>query len=234
MQEDLKKRFNYAKKCKKSPESIRKEGVSFYFNGTGWAHKTNTCRTSRTLRTRTWKKRGESLSLHCTSKGKKEGTGSKMARFMAAIAYGKGVISCVPYTGNIDGEFCYNFIREHFPEMFQASANPKGKLFLQDGDPNQNSKRAREGMDTIGCRLFKIPARSPDLNPIENVFHLVGKKLQKDALDNSITKETYQEFCSRIKKTMKEFPTDVIDRTIESMPRRIEMVIKSKGNRIKY
>ena len=41
--------------------------------------------------------------------------------------------------------------------------NQSGKLFLQDEDPSQNSALAREAMEAVGCRLFKIPARSPDL-----------------------------------------------------------------------
>ena len=234
VQEDLKKRLQFARKCKKLPESFWKEGVSFYFDGTGWVHKTNPCQTVRTARTRTWKKRSEILSLHCTARGEKEGSGSRMARFMVAMAYGRGVISYIQYNSPINGEFCYEFIREHFPGMFQVSAIPRGKLFLQDGDPNQNSKRALEGVDSIGCRVLKTPVRSPELYPIENIFHLVGKKLHKDALEKQIVKETFGEFCNRIKQTMMDFPSDVIDPTIESMPKRIGMVIKNKGNRIKY
>ena len=40
--------------------------------------------------------------------------------------------------------------------MFEKSANPKGKLFLQDGDPSKNSSVDRQAMDSIGCRLFGI------------------------------------------------------------------------------
>lgn len=58
------------------------------------------------------------------------------------------------------------FITEHFPGMFANSSNPKGKLFLQDWDPSQNSKAAIDAMDSINCRVFKIQPRSPDLNPI--------------------------------------------------------------------
>ncbi len=32
----------------------------------------------------------------------------------------------------------------------------------------------------MGYLKFSIPPRSPDLNPIENIFHLVGKKRKKD------------------------------------------------------
>ena len=49
-------------------------------------------------------------------------------------------------------------------------------------------------MDDVGCCMFEIPARSPDLNPIENIFHLVCANLQKDALTKEIKKETSWNF----------------------------------------
>lgn len=234
LKEDLKKRLSFASMCKKLPDNFWMDGISFYLDGKSWVHKTNPSEHTRTMRTRTWKKKGESLERNCTAKGKKEGSGGRVAKFMVAIAYGRGVLKCQQYTGNVNAELCANFVRDHFPGMFERSPNPKGKLFLQDGDPSQNSKEAKDAMDSIGCRLFKIPARSPDLNPIENIFHLVGKKLQKDALETNLVREDFEGFCRRVKKTCLEYPHEVIDNTIASMPKRIDLVIKSKGLRTKY
>jgi len=106
--------------------------------------------------------------------------------------------------------------------------------FLQDGDPSQNSALAREAMDVVGCRLFKILARSHDLNPIENAFHNIRKKILEDGIDKRIEKETYDQFCSRVHKTILEYSSATIDRTIDSMPKRVDMIIKNKGLRTKY
>ena len=46
--QDLVKWLKFAKKCKQIPENIWAEGVSFYFDGTGWVHKTNLVQTART------------------------------------------------------------------------------------------------------------------------------------------------------------------------------------------
>ena len=231
--EDLSKRLAFARKCKKLPASVWTEGISFYLDGTGWVHKTDPCKTARTSRTRTWKKRGESLTKDCLAKGKKEGVAGKVAHFIVAIAHGKGVTKCFLYD-KLNGEMFADFVRENFPSMFENSANPCGKLFLQDGDPSQNSKPALEVMERVGCRLFKIPARSPDLNPIENIFHLIGKRLREQALKNRIERETFQQFVNRAVHMCLTFPSDIIDKTIESMPKRIDMVIKNKGGRTKY
>ena len=152
---------------------------------------------------------------------------------MIAIAHGRGVIKCLLYK-KLNGEMCADFIREHFPSMFANSSNARGKLFLQDGDPSQNSKVSKEAMDSIGCRLFHIPPRSPDLNPIENVFHNIGKGLRQEAFTKKIQKETFQQFVDRARRTCLSYSSEIIDRTIESMPKRIDMVIKNKGQRTKY
>ena len=48
-------------------------------------------------------------------------------------------------------------------------------MFVQDGDPNQNSKAAKTALDKIGAVQFSVPPRSPDLNPNEYVYNLVER-----------------------------------------------------------
>ena len=82
--------------------------------------------------------------------------------------------------------------------------------------------------------IFKIPARSPDLNPIENFFNIMVKELNKQAIEKKITKESFEEFSNRIKQTMLTYPIQKIDKIIESMDNRINMILKNQGHRIKY
>jgi len=104
-----------------------------------------------------------------------------------------------------------------------------GAKWLQDGDPRQNAKTAQKAWKKLGCTMFGIPARSPDLNPIENMFHIIRRKLKDDALDRRIEKETYAEFCTRVAETIQSTSPAFIDKTISSLPKRIEAVIKNKG-----
>lgn len=77
-----------------------------------------------------WRKRGEGLSRECTAKGRKEGRGGRMAKFMAAIAYGKGVIECHQYEGGLSGKKCAQFFRDRFPVIVERGNNQRGRLFL--------------------------------------------------------------------------------------------------------
>ena len=157
-----------------------------------------------------------------------------MAPFTTAIAFGKGVITAEQYFGRINADTFSSFVYEHFASMFKKCPNPKGKLFWQDGDPSQNGCKARSAWDKIGARKFSIPARSPDLNQIENIFHIVKKKLHQDALEMKNGREDFNEFSAPVKKTLESVPVDVVDRTIRSMDKRIDLIVKGKGQKIRY
>jgi len=103
---------------------------------------------------------------------------------------------------------------------------------LQDGCPCQNAAEARDELRRLGIMVTPIPPRSPDLNPIENLF--VKRKLRIDALEKQIEKETEKQFARRVNRTIVQFPGDRIDRLIESMDRRITLLIAQKGQRLKY
>ena len=65
------------------------------------------------------------------------------------------------------------FAKKHFPAAFECSANPKNKLVLQDGCPVQKPRQAQLRYDVVNCKVFTIPPKSPELNPIENMFLIV-------------------------------------------------------------
>ena len=98
---------------------------------------------ARSPRTMAWRKPGQGFDFCFTRKGSHEGTGGTVAHIMAAIAYGKGVIAAEQYHDRINTEKFSSFVREHFASTFKKSANPREKLFLQDGDPSQSSLKAR-------------------------------------------------------------------------------------------
>ena len=73
-----------------------------------------------------------------------------------------------------------------------------------------------------------------DLNCIENLIHLLNKKLQTDTIDNNIEKETFEEFSEKEENTMRNFNVETIDKIMGTMAKRVTEVIKNKGPRIKY
>ena len=156
-------------------------GVSFYFDATSFVHKTNHFDQARATKTMAWRKKGEGLALNCASKGKKAGVEGKTAHCFVPIACGEGVIACDQFFERLTPEKFADYVREQFPQIFSKSANAVGKYFLQDDDPVQNmySAAAKRAFWEVDAMMFSMLARSPDLNPIENLFHLVSRQLEK-------------------------------------------------------
>ena len=99
----------------------------------------------------------------------------------------------------MNGEFFSKFIKEHFNLCF-GKAGPKtggSRLFVMDNDPSQTSKLAMTSLSEIEAELLKIPPRSPDINPIENIFHIVKDHLNSQAITKNITRESFGEFQER-------------------------------------
>ena len=82
--------------------------------------------------------------------------------------------------------------------------------------------------------MFSIPARSPDCNPIENLFHLIERKLRQDAVDRNITHEPYVQYVERVRQTLINFPAAQIDKIIDSMHGRMHQIVAADGERIRY
>ena len=207
--------------------------ISFYLDGVSFIHKYNPYKESLSPRGRVWRKAGEGLKI--TAKGSKDLAGGRRIHFIVAIAHNKGMILVEEYD-HMNGEYFAKFLRSKLNFTF-AKAGPKfdGKrIFCMDNDPSQNSQVALNEISKREASLHTIPARSPDLNPIENIFHTVKKNLHNDAISKQLKHESINMFRARVKQTLYNVSSLEIDKVIESMPTRIQCIINGKGNRTKY
>lgn len=232
MKKDFESRTDFCNKIleRNLGSELWTQHVSFYLDATGFEYKTNPYDQARAPKSREWRRRDEGLII--TAKGKKEGVVS--TNFMVGISYNCGVVLCERYEGAINGDKMVNIILNSFPQAFKKSVAPRAKRLLMDGCPRQNCKKAQRAYNTVGAKIIKIPARSPDLNPIENFFHLAKKELKRQARANKITHETMEEYNARVENTLHNFPTSTINNLIASMEKRIDLVLKAEGRRIKY
>ena len=203
-----------------------------YLDGVGFEWKTNPCKSVPGTRTMGWRKKTQGLDLNQTAKGKKEG--KKNANFYVGISYGKGVIICKPYTGRMNALKYDNSIVPKIVDGLKESGNPIAKRLVQDNCSIMNSKLVVSTLEDEGVTRFKIPARSPDINCIENVFHSMRSAIQKDAVARNIIKESFRQFQTRCSRIIKNFDVTYINKVIRSMPKRIDLVIKRNGQRIRY
>lgn len=234
MASDLKKRYRFAKKMKSTyAEDVWSKEITFYLDGKTFAYKRNPFSSVRNPKGRVWRKRKEGIQRGCTAKGAKSGTGGKNVHLVVCISHGHGVCAVEKYNV-MNGKYFTSFVKRRFPILFKRFKKTRDKLWLQDGDPSQNCKTARKGWEKIGANLITIPPRSPDINPIENVFHLAVKALNKDTVEKCITSESYEQFVNRVTAILFNIPVLLINKTIESVSKRVQLIIENKGKRLKY
>ena len=134
----------------------------------------------------------------------------------------------------MNGRYFSAFINKHFDRLFAAADKGCTRTFLQDGDPSQNSALARAAMQRTNSTLVKLCRRSPDLAVIENVFPMVSRMLKIQALQQQLRRETFEQFKNRVISTFHSIPVETVNNLIRSTPKRIDMVIRNKGKRIKH
>ncbi len=123
----------------------------------------------------------------------------------------------------------YQEILEHF---MLPSADHLYKdadfIFQQDLAPAHTAKGTKSWFNDHGVTLLDWPANSPDLNPIENLWDIVKRKMRDTRLNNA------DELKATVKETWASIPPQQCHKLITSMPRLIEAVIKAKGAPTKY
>ena len=68
----------------------------------------------------------------------------------------------------------------------------------------------------------------------QKIFNIISSKLQSDAIEKNITHETFAQFSERIITTITSYSVREIDKIIESMHKGMKMIVKNKGERLKY
>ena len=137
-------------------------------------------------------------------------------------------------TRKINGHYFAAFVDNHFNRLFAAADKGCSQTFLQDGNPSQNSALARAAMQRTNSTLIKLCIRSPHFAVIENVFPMVSRMLKRQAVQQQLRRETFEQFKNCVINTFYSISVETVNNLIRSMPKRIDMVIRNKGKHIKY
>jgi transposase len=173
-----------------------------------------------------WREPGEELNPNCIAVTVKH---SPNKMFWGCFTW-NGLGPIVPIEGSVTGITYAKIINDYVvPTLHEYFPNGNG-IFQEDNAPPHRSKVAKAACEDAEIIKLNWPAQSPDLNPIENIWAEMKMMVRRRTPPPPNVKvlERY------VKDAWNDLPPEYYKKLINSMPRRIEAVIKANGNRIGY
>ncbi|GFT95334.1 transposable element Tcb2 transposase [Trichonephila clavipes] len=103
-------------------------------------------------------------------------------------------------------------------------------LFMDDNAPCHRIVAAEQLLESEDIERMDWPARSPDLNPIEQVWDFLGRRLAA----RTLPPVTIRELQLALQDEWAAMPQQLIDTLILSMDRRCETCLAVRGDHIPY
>lgn len=130
------------------------------------------------------------------------------------------------------------FKSQHYKDMLEATFFPEIKeikpdfIFMQDNASIHKAEHVMNYLKEENVELLKWPPRSPDLNPIENIWAEMQRLVNKHMLKRRVhTSKQLFTLCNECFKTACE---KNVEKLYQSIPNRFIQVKENKGERTRY
>lgn len=133
--------------------------------------------------------------------------------------------------GNLNGQRYQNeILNGHVVPHFDNHNLASRPVFMDDNARPHRAHAVRQFLRNNAIDTIPWPARSPDLNPLEHLWDILGRQVkQRDPPVNSL-----QELSQALIEEWNRIPLRRIRRLIESMRRRVRVTIAARGGYTRY
>ena len=173
-----------------------------------------------------WRKANEAYLPQCMCPPRK--------RRVAVMVWGcityDGVGTLCLVDGNITAQKYIDILDEHLWPVIVRHFLNKPYLFQDDNAPVHRARITCEYKQNNNIPSITWPAQSPDINIIENIWLKIKRLLQNTA--RNIT--TRDELFNAILHIWQNIAPEYVRNLYLSIPRRIQAVVRSKGQLTKY
>lgn len=118
----------------------------------------------------------------------------------------------------------------YLPSLEIFGCEPGDTIFMQDNDPKHKAKVTMKWLQEQNIKCLDWPPQSPDLNPIENLWNILKKKI----IMRTPVPQNLEELWAVTNEEWSKIDKSILRNLINSIPKRLKLVIKAKGGHIKY
>jgi transposase len=174
--------------------------------------------------------------VHCTQKyweipinPQVQQGGFKVTFWGAFTKHGTGPL--VPVEGIVDKEKYIDLLDNYLvSEMKHLNReHGRGFLFMQDNARPHTAKKTLAFLRKEKIKILEWPPQSPDLNPIENLWAIIKRRLYSDRTMFS----SKQALIDSVLHEWNNIEISVCEHLVDSMPKRLQEVFKTHGYPIK-
>ena len=130
----------------------------------------------------------------------------------------------------MDGPLYREILTNHLFEN-ASRVMPKRWIFQQDNDPKHTAKGTSDLLRRRVPKILDWPSYSPDLNPIENLWAIMKKRVEKQ-VNKIIRKEktiSVERWHGLIREEWEGISTDLCLNLVNGMSGRLNEVIENGG-----
>ena len=139
---------------------------------------------------------------------------------------GRSALTFLPPNTTMNGERYLQVLKEKLQLHMGVS---RCSIFMQDGAPCHRSRLVTSWLMNQAITLLEWPGNSPDLNPLENIWNILKKKV------SSHRPSSLEQLVAVIRNVWcTEISTDLCEKLVHSMPQRLQEVIQNRGGPTHY
>lgn len=179
-------------------------------------------------RIRVWRKTHERYSAQCLAPTFKSGRTSVMV-WGGFTGFHKSRLVFMPQGERTARDFVNNVYEGELSRFYFMHSEPHKLILMEDGALVHRGKAPAIWRSAHGMQKLDWPANSPDLNPIENLWHIV-----KDLLRHHQKPKNKEDMIQTIQAVWNDVSLEILQTLIASMPDRIQATIAAKGGSTRW
>ena len=139
----------------------------------------------------------------------------------------KGLVGYYSFREIMDGPYFVQILREHLIPNARRQFGRRWRLQMGN-DPKHRSRVALNFMDEQVPEILEWPSNSPDVNPVENLWSIMKRRVEKRRPSN------HDELDQYLHEEWQNVDISIVINLINSMRKRCLALIASRGERISY